>query len=83
MVQTLTPTHHAVPLTCCAPCSHAAAPRTACRRTQAACRAAPSREVRVCTNTVCKKMGSQQVLRFAQDLGLVGVDVLECGCLGG
>lgn len=39
--------------------------------------------MRICTNKVCRKQGSEGVLRFARDLGLDDVlDVDGCGCLG-
>lgn len=39
-------------------------------------------EVRICTNRTCKRQGSQQILKFAQDLGIDNVTAVECGCLG-
>lgn len=43
---------------------------------------ASGQKIRICTGKVCTKMGSKQVLKFAQDLGLEELDVGECGCLG-
>eukprot|EP00879_Flechtneria_rotunda_P011712 GHRR01012233.1.p1 GENE.GHRR01012233.1~~GHRR01012233.1.p1 ORF type:complete len:174 (+),score=17.37 GHRR01012233.1:251-772(+) len=45
-------------------------------------RATATSTVHICTGKVCKKQGSQQVLKFAQDLGLTDVNIQECGCLG-
>lgn len=39
-------------------------------------------ELYVCTNRVCKRQGSQQILKFGQDLGLAELQVKESGCLG-
>ncbi|KAG1656858.1 hypothetical protein FOA52_006545 [Chlamydomonas sp. UWO 241] len=39
-------------------------------------------DVRVCTNRTCKRQGSQQVLKFVQDLQLENIDAQASGCLG-
>ncbi|KAL4444073.1 hypothetical protein ABPG75_011810 [Micractinium tetrahymenae] len=39
-------------------------------------------QLRVCTGKVCKRQGSPQVAKFAQDLHLPLVEVQTCGCLG-
>ncbi|KAI8468263.1 MAG: hypothetical protein J3K34DRAFT_427668 [Monoraphidium minutum] len=39
-------------------------------------------EVRMCTGKVCKKQGSEQLVRFGQDLGLRELEITACGCLG-
>ncbi|KAK9804311.1 hypothetical protein WJX72_006242 [[Myrmecia] bisecta] len=36
----------------------------------------------MCTNKTCKKQGSAQAIKFAQDLGLPDVKVEAVGCLG-
>jgi len=42
-----------------------------------------TQELAVCTNRTCKKQGSQQVLRFLQDISAgSGVSARESGCLG-
>lgn len=43
----------------------------------------PKFEVRICTNRTCKSQGSQQVLKFAEDLHLEELEVRSCGCLAG
>ncbi|WIA09397.1 hypothetical protein OEZ85_008803 [Tetradesmus obliquus] len=42
----------------------------------------PAKSVQFCTGKVCKKQGSQQLLKFAQDLGIDELDISDCGCLG-
>ncbi|KAK9816074.1 hypothetical protein WJX74_010856 [Apatococcus lobatus] len=54
-------------------------PRSTCTRASAS---TEPYELRVCTNKTCKKQGSQQVLKFAQDLSLDEVKIKEVGCLG-
>ncbi|BDA51101.1 probable protein STIP1 homolog at C-terminar half [Coccomyxa sp. Obi] len=44
---------------------------------------APKFELHICTNKTCKKQGSIEVLRFAQDLGVAELRVESTGCLGG
>eukprot|EP00884_Botryococcus_braunii_P016103 jgi/Botrbrau1/3176/Bobra.37_2s0006.1 len=39
-------------------------------------------ELLVCTNKTCKKQGSQQIAKFAEDLHLQGLAVRTTGCLG-
>lgn len=51
------------------------------RAAPAPCRAA-TYEVRICTNKVCNRQGSRQILQFGRDLALPTVDVVDCGCLG-
>ncbi|PSC75352.1 tetratricopeptide repeat 1 [Micractinium conductrix] len=38
-------------------------------------------QLRVCTGKVCKKQGSPQIAKFAQDLQLPQIEVQTCGCL--
>jgi tetratricopeptide (TPR) repeat protein len=40
------------------------------------------RTLHICTGKVCKRQGSPQLLKFAQDLGLEEISVQEAGCLG-
>eukprot|EP00882_Tetradesmus_deserticola_P012837 GHRQ01013604.1.p1 GENE.GHRQ01013604.1~~GHRQ01013604.1.p1 ORF type:complete len:238 (+),score=81.63 GHRQ01013604.1:544-1257(+) len=40
------------------------------------------KKIQFCTGKVCKKQGSQQLLKFAQDLGIDEVEISDCGCLG-
>ncbi|GAX72939.1 hypothetical protein CEUSTIGMA_g394.t1 [Chlamydomonas eustigma] len=39
-------------------------------------------DIRVCTNRACKKAGSQQILKFFEDLSLPSITVSGAGCLG-
>ncbi|KAL4537873.1 hypothetical protein Ndes2437B_g08968 [Nannochloris sp. 'desiccata'] len=39
-------------------------------------------EIRICTNKTCTRQGSKQILQFAKDLALPGVEISGCGCLG-
>eukprot|EP01026_Neomeris_dumetosa_P000874 TRINITY_DN10203_c0_g1_i5.p1 TRINITY_DN10203_c0_g1~~TRINITY_DN10203_c0_g1_i5.p1 ORF type:complete len:227 (-),score=25.24 TRINITY_DN10203_c0_g1_i5:22-702(-) len=39
-------------------------------------------EISFCTGKTCKKQGSQQMLKFGQQLSLQDVDFTSCGCLG-
>jgi hypothetical protein len=39
-------------------------------------------QIRICTNKTCARQGSKQILQFAKDLSLPGVEISGCGCLG-
>lgn len=39
-------------------------------------------QIRICTNKTCARQGSKQILQFAKDLALPGVEISGCGCLG-
>lgn len=57
-----------------------------CRRARLSVRmeasAGHTTEVRICTGKVCKKQGSEQIVRFGEQLGLPGLQVTAGGCLG-
>ncbi|PNH08665.1 Protein STIP1 [Tetrabaena socialis] len=57
-------------------------PCKARNRSVCAAAAASQYELRVCVNRTCKRQGSEQVLKFAQDLGLPSVRAAPTGCLG-
>ena len=40
------------------------------------------RQVRICQNTSCRKLGAPKVLAAFQALPVEGVEVVETGCLG-
>ncbi|GBF88326.1 hypothetical protein Rsub_01038 [Raphidocelis subcapitata] len=57
-------------------------PRSTGVRADAGAAAAAHVEVRICTGKVCKKQGSEQIVRFGEQLGLPNLEVRACGCLG-
>lgn len=44
--------------------------------------AAAHPSLHICTNKTCRRQGSPLILKFAKDLGLEELEVVECGCLG-
>mmetsp|Transcript_35913 Transcript_35913/g.101719 ORF Transcript_35913/g.101719 Transcript_35913/m.101719 type:complete len:233 (-) Transcript_35913:639-1337(-) len=42
----------------------------------------PKFEINVCVQKVCKRQGSRQILRFAEDLRIENTEVRGSGCLG-